>query len=327
MAISLNYLHGLEVEYDVATNRHVRGFIQNLLYGNELEIKSWETEVVCATADKYVTAITEFYKWLDENYETNIKFRTKADAIRVKKSFLYGQIYSYDYRYIIDAGLQRQKERREYIKWYSNDEKEALCRNFETLRDEVMFRILLEGFRIDEVLNMTLNNYDAVGQTIQPMRSKGKYDARPGKDNHLRIVALPTTLCDPLNRYIQTERMIAENNSGIISDNLFINLQSGDSQGKPLSYGNYYKILKRCAKRAGLEPRKIRTHSGRSTKVMEFLEHQALHPEDGITDAIIMESFGWRSSDSISSYRKHDNPIIAKAVMEKLHKKKDSGDD
>ena len=98
-------------------------------------------------------------------------------------------------------------------------------------------------------------------------------------------------------------------------------------QGKPLRYGNYYAILKRCAQRAGLDPGKIRTHSGRSTKVMEYLEHQSLHPEDGITDAVIMESFGWRSADSIIHYRNHNNPDIAKAVMEKLYRKKGGTDD
>lgn len=56
---------------------------------------------------------------------------------------------------------------------------------------------------------------------------------------------------------------------------------------------------------------------------MEFVEHQACHPEDGITDAIIMESFGWRSADTIIHYRDHNNQVIARTVMEKLHRKKD----
>lgn len=55
----------------------------------------------------------------------------------------------------------------------------------------------------------------------------------------------------------------------------------------PLSYRNYLAILKGCAWRAGIDPAKIRTHSGRSTKAMEFIEHQILHPEDGLTDAIM----------------------------------------
>jgi len=169
---------------------------------------------------------------------------------------------------------------------------------------------------------MRLENYDPVGQNIQPMRSKGRQDAQADRHNHLRVVALPSVLCRLIDRYIQTERMTAENESGVISASLFINLQRGSAQGKPLSYGNYYKILKRCAARAGMAPEKIRTHSGRSTKVMEYLENQVLHPEDGITDAIIMESFGWRSSESIGHYRNHNNQVIAKAIAEKLHKRK-----
>ena len=324
VVVYLNYLHNIGVEYDAATNRHVKRFIQYLLYGDfeGLKIKSIETEIICVTAAGYVTAITELYKWLSNNYETNVQFQTKTDVYRAKKSFLYGQIYSRDYQYIIDSSLSRQKNRREYIKWYTDEEKNALCGGFETLRDEAVFRITLEGFRIDEVLSMKLENYNPIEQSIQPTRSKGKQDAQSDRHNHLRVVALPSVLCKLIDRYIQTERMIAENESGIISDFLFINLQCGSAQGKPLSYGSYYKILKRCAARVGMAPEKIRTHSGRSTKVMEYLESQALHPEDGITDAIIMESFGWRSSESIGHYRDHNNQVIAKAIAEKLHKRK-----
>ncbi|MCR4436676.1 MAG: tyrosine-type recombinase/integrase [Clostridiales bacterium] len=237
------------------------------------------------------------------------------------------EIYAYDYKHIINSYLPRLKGGCEYIKWYEDSEKQALCSNFKTLRDEAVFRITLEGFRIDEVLSMKLHNYNPIERIIQPTRSKGKQDARSGRHNHLRTVALPVVTCELLDQYIWTERMIAENESGIISDFIFINTQKDGNQGKPLSYSNYYKIFKRCAQRAGIAPDRIRTHSGRSTKVMEFLEHQALHPEDGITDAIIMECFGWRSSDSIAHYRDHNNQVIAKAVMKKLHKGKGGGND
>lgn len=329
LVVFLNALADNGLEYDEATNRHVKKFILNLIYGDaeDLRLRFDDTEVVCATAGRYLTVITGFYRWLASNYETNITFQTKTDAYRAKKSFLYGQIYTCDYQYILDASLPRQKSRREYIKWYNEAEKAALCNSFETLRDEAVFCITLEGFRIDEVLSMTLSHYDSVEQTIQPTRSKGKQSAQPNRVNPLRLVALPAELCGLLNRYIQTERMIAENESSIVSDALFINLQRSEMQGNPLSYSNYYQILKRCAARAGFDPKKIRTHSGRSTKVMEYLEHQALYPEDGIDDSVLMESFGWSSADSILPYRNHNNPIIAKAIMRKIHKKRGASDD
>jgi len=329
LVVFLNDLAAEGVEYDEATNRHVKKFLHKLIYGDaeDLKLLFCDTAVVSSTAARYLTVITEFYKWLASNYETNITFQTKKDTYRAKKSFLYGQIYSYDYQYIIDASLARQKYRREYIKWYTDAEKKALYNAFETLRDKAVFGITLEGFRIDEVLSMTLSNYDPVEQTIQPSRSKGKQDVNPNHTNNLRLIALPKELCELLNRYIQTERMVAENESGVISDVLFINLQRSGAQGKPLSYGNYYKIFKRCAKRAGFDQTKIRTHSGRSTKVMEYLEHQALYPEDGIDDSIIMESFGWNSAESILPYRNHNNPVIAKAIMKKIHEKRGTSND
>jgi integrase/recombinase XerD len=329
LVVFLNDLAAKVVEYDEVTNMHVKKFILKLIYGDaeDLKLRFHDTEIICATAGRYLTVITAFYRWLASNYETNITFQTKTDTYRAKKSFLYGQIYSCDYQYILDASLPQQKSRREYIKWYSNAEKKALCNGFETLRDEAVFRITLEGFRIDEVLSMTLSHYNSVEQTIQPTRSKGKQNTHPNRTNHLRLVALPAELCELLNRYIQTERMIAENESCIISNDLFINLQHSDTQGKPLKYGNYYQILKRCGVRAGFDSKKIRTHSGRSTKVMEFLEHQALYPQDGIDDSVIIESFGWSSVDSILPYRNHNNPVIAKAIMKKIHKKRCGLDD
>jgi integrase/recombinase XerD len=120
--------------------------------------------------------------------------------------------------------------------------------------------------------------------------------------------------------------MIAENRSSIISQSLFININEGRNQGQPLSYRNYLKILKRCAARVNLDEAKIRTHNGRSTKAMEYLEYQALHPEAGITDVIIAECFGWNSLDSIKHYRDHNNQVIAKSVSEKLHRKAGNND-
>lgn len=324
LVVFLNFLDDCGIEYDAAINKNVLSFIHNLIYGNlhDLKFKSIEMALTYSTLSKYVTVITELYKWLDNNYQTNMEFKTKTDTIKVRKSFLYGQIYSYDYKYIIGRYLPSLKSGKEYIKWYNEDEKQALYGNFLTLRDETVFRLTLEGFRIDEALSIKLDNYSSLERIIQPTRSKGRQNVIGNHYNHLRTIALPKRTCDLLNSYIATERMTSENESGIISQYLFVNIKKGRNYGAPLSYRNYLGILKSCAKRAGLNPDKIKTHSGRSTKAMEFLEHQVLHPEDGLSDAIMMECFGWRNSDSIEHYRNHNNQVIAKAVMEKLHKKK-----
>lgn len=319
MTVFLNWLDSNGVSFENATNRHVRQFLHFLIFGDmqDGKILSLQSSASSSTLEKYITVITNFYRWLDEVSQTEMLWKSKS--IHAGQSFLYGQIYSYEYWYLVDGYAAMLKPGRDYLKWYDENTKRALCGNFQTLRDEAVLRLTFEGFRIDEALSVTFDSYNATERLIQPTRSKGKTDAHRG-NNRLRLVALPESVCSVLNRYIQTERAIAETGSEKISQYLFINLNAGKAQGEPLRYRNYLKILKRCAKRAGLDESKIRTHNGRSTKVMEFLEHQALHPEDNITDGIIMESFGWRSFSSIDHYRDHNNPIIAKAVMEKLHK-------
>lgn len=319
MTVFLNWLDNRDVSFENATNRHVRQFLHSLIFGDlqDYKIKSFQTIVSSSTLNKYITVITGFYRWLDNICQTEMVWSSKR--IQANRSFLYGQIYSYEYRYLVDGYTAMLKSGREYMKWYNSDVKKQLCDNFNTLRDEAVLRLTFEGFRIDEVLSITFDSYNATERLVQPTRSKGKADARSGT-NRLRVAVLPEGTCNIINNYIQTERADAEAESGRISQFLFINLNRGKTQGAPLTYHNYLKILKKCAYRAGLDESKIRTHNGRSTKVMEFLEHQSLHPEDNITDAAIMESMGWRSFESIDHYRDHNNQVIAKSVMEKLHK-------
>lgn len=328
LVVFFNYLEKYGIEYADADNSYVQNFLKYLIQGDlsELQYKSPESCLSYSTLSKYVVVITEFYKWLDQFNGSNMTFYKEKNNKRTYKSFLYGQIYTYDYTYIINLSLPIQKGRKEYMKWYDDATKELLCENFLTLRDEAVFRLTLEGFRIDEVLSMTLDSYNAQKRLVQPTRSKGKPDVR-GSNNFLRTVALPQITCRVINRYIETERMLAENESAIVSQFLFLNTKRGRFQGLPLSYDNYRKSLLACAERAGLDSSAIRTHNGRSTKAMEYLEHQALHPEDGVTDVIIAESFGWKSLDSISHYRDHNNQVIAKTVMDKLHMKKGGSDD
>jgi len=224
LAVFLNYLDSIGVEYESASNKHVKSFIHYLLYGSldDFRIKPPEEMPSYSTLSKYVTVITGLYRWLDDNFETEMCFTTGSDTKRAQKSFLYGQIYTYDYKRIITLNLPRLSGKRDYIKWYTDEEIAALSSSFLTLRDTAVFLVTLEGFRIDEALSMRLSDYDAIEQTIGPSRSKGRKDARIAEKS-LRIVALPRSTCDILTQYIQTERMTAEIESGIISDFIFVN--------------------------------------------------------------------------------------------------------
>ena len=240
-------------------------------------------ESLCySTLSGYVTAITDFYRWLDQTYGSEMVFYEGERRCR-PQSYLYGQIYTYQYKYLINRMLPDVKGSREYIKWYTDEEKALLCNGFHTLRDKAVFRLTLEGFRIDEVLSMRLSNYQAMERLIQPSRSKMRQTAVSGYENKLRTVRIGEETARVLNDYLFVERASAENEGGIISDWLFLTLH-GKSVGQPLTYHNYRKILRDCAERCGISAVGVRTHSGRSTKVMEVLEHNALHPEQEKSD-------------------------------------------
>lgn len=287
--------------------------VYTLIYGlsqkdNVFNVKN--ASVTYNTLSLYITVITEFYKWFYQKVNGELPIIDNTRQKLSGKSFLYGQIHDFNYFAIIEKRIRTLKSSREYIKWYTEEEKEILISNFLTLRDKSIFMVTLEGLRIDEVLSIRMSDYDSERHIVRPNRSKGRLTATLEKST-LRPVVLPERTYKILDAYIFTERADAETRSGRLSEWMFIRLRSGDSMGTPLSYRSYWETMKRCAKRAGFDESKIRTHSGRSTKVMEVLEHQSRHPEDGITDVIIMELMGWKSMDSINPYKQEDNMIIA----------------
>lgn len=315
LSVYFNYLHEYErIEYDAANNKNVQRFLSFLIYGdcNDLKIIHPEDSICYSTLQGYISVITEFYKWLDRNYETKMFFYTESQ--RKSHSYFYGQIYSCNYQYIVKRLLPDVKGRRLYIKWYDESDKEKLCSNFYTLRDEAVFRLTLEGFRIDEVISMKLLNYNPIDRLIQPSRSKLRQSATDGHENRLRTIRISEETADAIDKYIYEERIIAENKSGVTSDWIFINLRAGKNFGMPLAYHNYLAILKGCAKRAGMDAAMIRTHSGRSTKVMDMLEEGAADSAKRKSKLQIMLHFGWRNIDAIQPYMNYNSEIMANAA-------------
>ncbi|WP_409969150.1 site-specific integrase [Bengtsoniella intestinalis] len=324
LCVFFNYLHEKHSkDYQNATNNNVLKFIDYLIYGDvtELRIQNPQNSIAHSTLVGYVSSITDFYRWLDQNYGSEMTFYEVDKKVK-PQSYLYGQIYNYKHTRIINHILPDTKGSREYIKWYTVEEKSILLRNFLTLRDMAVFMLTLEGFRIDEVLSMQLRDYNGLDRLIQPSRSKRKQSATANQTNRLRTIRISEETATILNQYLFEERTFAENKSLEVSDDIFINLR-GATIGKPLEYHNYLRILKKCAKRSGLDSKKIRTHSGRSTKVMEILEDNALNPEDTKSDIEIMRYFGWLSMESITSYMNYNSEILANAAYKRTVGAKD----
>lgn len=299
----LGYLDTLGVKYrDVTEIKVFKGYINYLLYdaiGNVRAIYQ-ETQRTAKTVKSYIRTIQRFYKWLEGEV-----------GVRGKYAFIW------DYDYLSEINDEHNyKGNKEYIKWYTDKQVEAMASHFMTIRDKVIFLITVEGgCRIDEVLTVQYSDYDGIEGTIYISQSK----------TAKRTVNLPEDLCREIDRYIDTERRDVEIELGLI-DHLFVNLKRGESFGQPLTYSNYYRILKNTANRAGFDIRKIKTHSGRSTKAQNLIEHQLLYPDDGVTDAYILDSMGWSSMESIKPYKKELSDRAKKAVMEKVQvRKRDKG--
>lgn len=111
----LNWLDSRKVTYENATNHHVREFLHELVFGNlaDEKVLSLQSSVGYSTLTKYVTVITGFYGWLDDMRQTEMLWKKKS--VQANCSFLYGQIYSREYRYLID-GFVADTEQTEYYR-------------------------------------------------------------------------------------------------------------------------------------------------------------------------------------------------------------------
>lgn len=316
----LNFLAKRGVNYSECTQFLAKQYVNYLIYGEmeDLRVIDASQRVTYSTVSKDITVMTEFFKYLRDE-ENEMLMTLKDKKMTNKKAFLYGQIFEFNYSKILDKNLGSLNIGRSYIKWYSEEQIKAISSNFSGLRDKAIFLLTVEGgMRIDEVLSLKLDSIDHSEQIVQPTRSKRKKD---GSDE-IRLVALTNETYKLLNDYIDTERAIAESESGMFIDEVFINLRKGETQGFPLKYHNILKIIKRAAMKAGLDSKEIRTHSGRSTKVDELLMHQVQYPEDNLTDEIIRQMMGWSDGNSIEPYKNRGNKVIAKSAAEKVSRRK-----
>lgn len=313
----LNYLNGRNLSYLDGSNEVIEEYIKFRIYGGDSNLTLLKSPINFKTIMDDTSVIKSFYQWLVRRYHMlDISFYTKKR--RVNSSFLYAEIGSMDYEEIVTKYIDSLGESREYIKWYKDDEIEALISNLRTARDKAIFLCTLSGgVRIDEVLSVKREGYDVENGTITPSRSKSK---------RIRTVKISKEACDMINNYLIGEREEAEYNSNKRCPYLFINLNKGENQGEPVGYHSFRNILRRASRRAGLPEEQIRTHSGRSSKVMVLLKAQARNPELNLTDAMIAGIMGWENIGTIKSYKDHQNEELGMMAHEKINKTKDKNE-
>lgn len=312
----LNYLDEVNKKYWQVSNNDIEDYILYRMYGGKDNITLIKSKIRYKTISDDIMVLKQFYKWLSKRIK-RISIKSQKKKMINTFSYLFAEIGETDYESIVEKKLDSMPDTREYLKWYTKEQVNAMISQFKTLRDKAIFWCTIDGgMRIDEVLSIKVNDYDFNDNTIVPSRSKSK---------SLRTIKLSKSTCDVINNYMLAERAIAETEANTFCDYMFINLRKGEMQGKAMSYNNFYRILKRYAEKAGFPVEQIRTHSGRSTKAMEYLEVQALYPEDNLTDAQIMTSMGWTNIKSIEPYRNNKNKVIAKLAQEKVQSRKTKG--
>ena len=217
---------------------------------------------------------------------------------------------------VLEQSFKKGAPSRDYKKWYTPEEKDSLLSAFRTTRDKAITSISLDGFRADEILSSRMCDYDTESGVLTPFRSKRKDDG-----SELRSHTLSERSVRFIEDYLMFERAEIENElyerGEKIADEIFVVMERGKYYGKALSYHSYWKNLKAAARRAGFDEKKIRTHSGRSTRANEIFSDWAEHP-DAWTEREIMDVFGWKSFESATPYINRNDRRRQIVTMEKL---------
>lgn len=326
----LNYLQDYwHIGYEEATTQHLAHFIRFLQFGNVIPFgKTVQGQRSGFTVKNYYTVVTGFYTYLRSQGRV-----VKMEVVGEKRaenprSYLYGQgLVTAAPRYAAESSFISGKPPVDYEKWYTDEQIDAILSNFRTYRDKAVFSLSLDGLRIDEILSAQMSLYCAADGTIKLYRSKGKAEGEG------RICVLSERSRSLLEEYLYNERSAVEEKlietGALIPAEIFLNLRErADSFGKPMAYHNALEIIKRAARHAGLDPAKIRTHSGRSTKVGELLRQQAVDP-GSITDNQIADIMGWKSMSSAEPYKNRQDKHTAVENWKRLEaaKERRSSDD
>ncbi|MEQ8143564.1 tyrosine-type recombinase/integrase [Streptomyces sp. OP7] len=156
-------------------------------------------------------------------------------------------------------------------------------RDFGTVRDHALLRVLTEGLRAEEILNLRVQDLDLPNRTLVVVPLKGQrnsVDARP-------IPLQPSTV-KALQRYlrVRTTHPLAES-----SPSLWL----GTYGRKPLRYKALYWIVKRRAEQAGYDPDEVTPHSFCHTWAHDLLDA-------GVSGENVMAIRGWTSPAMLRRY-------------------------
>lgn len=317
----LNFLLKKQIIYMEARDKDLDAFLVSLRFEQDDLFTICNSSSRYTTIRSYVSALTGFYSFVAIVLDSQ---RLTVQAVKNTNNshaFLYNIIWEKTRKQLlVDKYISRYKPKKQYVKWYLNKEINTIYANLPKYRDRAIFALTLRGMRIDEVLSLRVYDYSIGDLSVVAYRSKGRQTGETG-----RAVALDKKTAKAIENYLLYERSIIEiellEKDQLIDEALFVGLRRGYSYGKVMTYSNFNKILKLAAKKGGLDPKTIRTHSGRSTSVMRDILFHAEHPES-LSLHDIQLKYGWNDMSSMNPYLDSSNPQLTlknRKLIDRVH--------
>ena len=155
-------------------------------------------------------------------------------------------------------------------------------RDFETVRDHAMIRMLTEGLRAEELMSLTLGTVDLIRGVVSVIPLKEARATGIG-----RTVPIQPATVQAVRRYLR----VRQSHRYAETEWLWL----GTRNRGHLKYAGLYRMLRRCAERAGYDPSAVSPHAFRHTWAGDLLEA-------GVSSVDVMTAAGWTSSEMLRRY-------------------------
>ncbi|MFC8464777.1 tyrosine-type recombinase/integrase [Streptomyces sp. NPDC057250] len=161
-------------------------------------------------------------------------------------------------------------------------------RDFERVRDHAIIRVLTEGLRAEELLNLRVQDLDLPGHTLVVVPLKGDRNSTDG-----RVIPLQPKTVKALIRYlrVRSEHALADPENPNATASLWL----GTRSRRPLRYMGLYRMVKKRAAEAGYDPDAVTPHSFCHTWADDLLSA-------GVSGENVMAVRGWKSPAMLRRY-------------------------
>lgn len=275
----LNWLEKKELRYDEVKPYIVQRFIDYLQGNTQENVIKLENKIANQTINCYLTAISNFYKFIEEYTSLNsinpILYEEGFAPAFIHKSFFHHininkasrSRMKYRTRIIRNKSKYRKRKTKEEIKVFRNV--------IQNTRDALIFDILyLTGMRISELLNLKIFDYkddldekwgviNIVERDLNEYRSINIARCRQIKTGSRRVLVYKE-LISRIEEYIIKDRKFIE-----YEEFIFVGNKGTRSAGLPISRAAIEKKFRKYSDKSGI---KITPHMLRHTHITELTE-------------------------------------------------------